>query len=78
MRDSDFTKLLKNAAKASQEHQAWAQRITEAFEERYGVTHSDVDADQLIDVLDYGGLARGLNAALADEIMAEHGHPKKP
>lgn len=32
--------------------------LTEAFEQRYGLTYSDVDCDALIDIFEYGGGAR--------------------
>ncbi|UQS95242.1 hypothetical protein Pam5_26 [Pseudanabaena phage Pam5] len=42
--------------------------LTAAFEERYGLTYSEVDCDALIDVLDYGGGAR-LTVADCDREM---------
>lgn len=44
--------------------------LTAAFEERYGLTYSDVDCDALIDVLDYGGGARLTVADCDREMLA--------
>lgn len=47
--------------------------LTEAFEERYGCTYSDADADAIIDVLDYGGGER-ITLADCDREMSVRGH----
>ena len=54
MRESDLQRLLNQTAKAARRHQALSQRVTTAFEERYGTTHSAVDTEGIIDALEYG------------------------
>lgn len=54
MRQSDFTRLLHRAALIAEKHAKVQGLLTEAFNHRYGCTYSDVDADELIDYLDYG------------------------
>lgn len=46
--------LMRKAAAAAMAHRQWSERLTVAFEERYGKTYSDIDCDQLIDLFDYG------------------------
>lgn len=70
------SKLLARAARAASVQAALADQITAAFEKRYGVTHSDVDADELIDALDYGR-TEGPTLARCDAIMAAAGYPVK-
>jgi hypothetical protein len=69
-----FAGLLRRATRMAAAAQDIQQELTAAFTERYGATYSDVDADQLIDVLDYGG---GIAPTVAevDEIMAAAGYP---
>lgn len=67
--------LLKKAARLSAEFQEIQSQLTDAFNERYGVTYSDVDADMIIDTLDYGG--GDLTVADCDSIMAATGNPPK-
>jgi hypothetical protein len=66
--------LLRRAAKAAERHSALSAEITDAFKARYGRTHSDVDADGIIDVLDY--LGGELTVAECDVMMAACGAPK--
>lgn len=68
-------RLLKKAARISAEYQDIQNQLTDAFNERYGVTYSDVDADGIIDVLDYGG--GDLTVEDCDAIMAATGNPPK-
>lgn len=76
MRNSrQFQQVLNAAARAARENAKQQHRLTEAFHERYGITHSDVDADELIDSLDYGG--KTPTVAEADEIMTRCGHPPR-
>lgn len=67
--------LLRRAARAAADHARLSGQVTDAFRDRYGVTHSDVDCDELIDALDYG---TGPTPTLArcDELMKEAGAPK--
>lgn len=67
--------LLKRACKAAEKHSEMSALITEAFEERYGKTHSDVDCDELIDALDYHG-GPPPTVAECDEAMARCGAPR--
>lgn len=69
-----FAQLLRRAATISSKAQAVQQELTEAFRARYGKTYSDVDADQIIDVLDYGGGAK-LTYRECDRLMADCGAP---
>ncbi len=48
-------RLLKKAGRIASEANAMQQVLTELFNKRYGCTYSDIDADSIIDVLDYGG-----------------------
>lgn len=68
-------RLLKKAARLSAEFQEIQSQLTDAFNERYGVTYSDVDADAIIDTLDYGG--GDLTVEECDNIMAATGNPPK-
>lgn len=71
-----LTQRLLNHAASLAEKQAWAQsKLTEAFQARYGVTYSDVDADEIIDILDYNGGHITLDEC--DRIMSEKGYPPK-
>ncbi len=51
-------------------------QITAVFEERYGQTFSDVDADGLIDMPDYGGGGTP-TVAECDEEMERCGAPAR-
>lgn len=51
-------------------------QLSEAMIDRYGITHSDIDDDQLIDVFDYGTGGR-VTLEEIDEIMTNHGHPPR-
>lgn len=70
-----FQQVLTAAARAACENARQQARLTEAFEERYGVTYSEVDADGLIDALDYGGKTPTVDEA--DKEMTERGHPPR-
>lgn len=67
------SKLLQDVADLTARKAKLQQKLTEAFEERYGVTYSAVDSDELIDVLDYHG--GHINLKLADEAMFRAGYP---
>lgn len=67
-------RLLNRAAAAAKRHNDMSQEITAAFLERYGQTHSDVDADFIIDVLDCNGGA--ITVAECDREMANCGAPR--
>ncbi len=69
-----FSALLRRATRVSSQHSIIQGEITDAFIERYGVTHSDLDCDTLIDRLDYGCGPVSLNEVDAE--MARCGHPK--
>lgn len=68
-------RLLRRAATLAYQHSAVQHELTRAFNERYGCTYSDVDADQIIDVLDYHG--GDLTVEQCDQIMAECGAPRR-
>lgn len=55
MTNSEFTRLLTQAAKAAEKHKLLIGRVNEESVARYGVPYGDVDADSIIDVLDYIG-----------------------
>lgn len=67
------TKLLQQAANITSRHMAMQHKLSEAFIERYGVTYSDADCDDLIEVLDYQGGEMTLKHA--DEQMTAAGYP---
>lgn len=74
------TDLLMRANELAHQTTLIQDELTQAFEERYGVTYSEVDADSLIDALDYGSGGR-ITLRECDKIMLEHGKPvlkKKP
>lgn len=77
MRMGDAPKLtnrmLTKAGRLAEEMQGVQQSLTEAFRHRYGVTYSDVDADEIIDVLDYQG--GKLTVEDCDRIMTAAGYP---
>ena len=64
-------RLLKRACRIAVEASKVQAELTEAFNERYGCTYSDVDADHLIDALDYGGAT----VTVEDCDMTYSGHP---
>lgn len=53
--NSEFTKLLTQAAKAARKHRELCNRVNHECIARYGVSFSDVDADTIIDTIDYIG-----------------------
>lgn len=67
--------LMRKAARIASEHQEMMSKLTDAFNDRYGVTYSDVDCDALIDTFDYGqaGNDDNLTLADADRYMAQCG-----
>lgn len=69
-------RLLKRAARAAERKQEYQALLTEAFIERYGVTYSDVDADEIIDVLDYHG--GDIDLDTCDRVMSGLGYPPAP
>lgn len=66
-------RMLKRAARVAEEKTQIASSLSAAFMHRYGVTYSDIDADDIIDVLDYHG--GELTVADCDRIMSAAGHP---
>lgn len=64
--------FLRRVHSASIRHHELQRELGEAMTERYGCTHSDVDCDQLIDVLDMGG-GETPTVADCDLAMAECG-----
>jgi hypothetical protein len=73
MTDRQLQKLLDRTAKVSEMHLELSRRVTEAFRGRYGTTHSDVDADEIIDSLEYG--AGPISIEKCDEAMSLRGYP---
>ena len=69
-------KLLRDAAKTARDQMLIQGKLSEAFESRYGLTYSDVDADEIIDILDYGAGGK-LTIADCDRIMGDLGHPPR-
>lgn len=69
-----FQQVLNAAARAAGEAAKQQARLSDAMIERYGTTHSDVDCDELIDVLDYAG--GHVSVAEVDEAMARCGAPR--
>lgn len=74
MTDKEFQSLLNRGVKIAAKAYEVQQELTKAFEDRYGITYSDVDADEIIDVLDYQG--GKITVKQVDAIMAETGNPK--
>lgn len=66
--------LLKRAHAAAVRHNALNAKLTSAFNERYGCTYSDVDADWIIDSLDYGSGSE-VTVEQCDQIMTDAGRP---
>ncbi|TFZ81299.1 hypothetical protein [Candidatus Macondimonas diazotrophica] len=75
MTDGQFQKLINKALKISDACRVIQAELSRAFEERYGATYSDIDADELIDAFDYLGLDN-LSVAQVDEIMRKNGSPR--
>lgn len=69
-----FGGLLRRATRLARAHAEAQAELTAAFMDRYGTTYSDIDADKLIDALDYGNGAT-LNTAQVDAIMEKAGWP---
>ncbi|MGW6779411.1 hypothetical protein ACWF50_15415 [Brucella pseudogrignonensis] len=67
------TAKLKAAYSAARRHHVLNLEIHRAFEERYGVTYSDVDEDWLIDSLEQG--ASSVTLKQCDKLMTENGYP---
>lgn len=66
--------LLRRAHRAAVKHAQLASQITEAFEERYGTTHSAIDCDDIIECLDYGH-GHEMTVEECDAAMAGCGNP---
>lgn len=54
MTDKEFQKLLNKTARAAKKHTSLTQDVTDECLERFGETYSDIDADHIIEILDYG------------------------
>jgi phenylpyruvate tautomerase PptA (4-oxalocrotonate tautomerase family) len=65
-----FEGLLRRAVRIAAEKSDVAAELTEAFTERYGKTYSDIDCDELIDVLDYGSGGK-LTVKQVDKLMED-------
>lgn len=72
MRDSEFTKLLTRCSKAAAKHYELMDLVNAECQRRYGCSYSDIDADQLIDVLDIHG-GENITAQYFDEQMTLSG-----
>lgn len=55
MTNREFQSLLDRCAKAAEKHIRLIKEVEQECEARYGVSYSDVDADGIIDVLNYQG-----------------------
>lgn len=62
-------RLLKKACKISKQYAEMQAILLEAFEDRYGVTYSEVDCDPIIDILDGVGGVPVITVAECDEHM---------
>lgn len=69
-----FSKLVLSAQKIARKHMDLSSQITEAFIARYGITFSDIDADELIEAFDYGG-GDCFTVHEIDKIMTSKGYP---
>ena len=75
--DYQFQQVLDAAHRSAVENSRQQARLSDAMLERYGKSHGDVDADGLIESLDYGNGTR-VTVAQVDREMAENGAPKLP
>ena len=55
MTNGEFTRLLTKAAKAADKHKLLVSRVNDECIARYGVDYGSVDADTIIDTLNYIG-----------------------
>ncbi len=55
MEDKAFQKLLNDCAKAAGKHNDLCVKVNDECKRRYGVEYGEVDADGIIDVLNYYG-----------------------
>ena len=67
------TRVLQQLAKIAEKYNQLSIKVGEMFQERYGVTYSDVDCDEIIDILDYNGGSITLEEA--DRYMTAAGYP---
>lgn len=67
-------RLLKRACRIAAEASKVQAELTDAFNERYGLTYSDIDADNLIDSLDYG-TGSAVTVEDCDRDMTNAGYP---
>lgn len=72
MKDPEFTKLLKQCAKAASAHHALMGLVAEECQRRYGCHYSDLDADDLIEALDLLG-DESITASQFGKIMKTYG-----
>jgi hypothetical protein len=72
MQDSQFTKLLTQTARAASRHHDLIAKVDNECQRRYGCSYSDVDADGIIDMLDYSGGSE-FSASEFDEEMNRAG-----
>jgi hypothetical protein len=69
MRDSDFTKLIVKASKMAVEHRNLVAAIDEESQRRHGYYPAELDCDEIIDIVQYGG--GGMTASDFDEFMRD-------
>lgn len=67
------THVLQQLANIAEKYNQLSIKVGEMFIERYGVTCSDVDCDEIIDTLDYGG--GDITLEDVDRYMTAAGYP---
>lgn len=71
--NSAFQRLLNSTSAASARAARLQRQVAAEFEKRYGAAYSDVDADGVIDAVDYGTC--NITVTDCDEEMARSGFP---
>lgn len=71
------TAKLHAACRLAEKHTKVNREIHRLFEERYGVSYSEIDEDWLIDSLDYGTGAL-VSLKQCDDLMRTNGYPPIP
>lgn len=71
MRNRDFYNLMRKTSSLAFQHRESCTKLSNEFERRYGVTYSEVNADPLIDLFDYGYSYDVPTIEEVDEIMSE-------
>ena len=71
MKDAEFQKLLNQCAKLAHKHRLLNKSVGKECERRFGVHYSEIDADWIIDKLDYDGDINGMKLEEFNAKMTE-------